>query len=79
MDETHQPSWWRSPGGLALTSLAVIVAFYVLMEHTAHVLGALPYMFLLLCPLLHLFHHGHHHHRHQDSNAPTPSPKPDRP
>jgi len=42
MDETHQPSWWRSPGGLALASLAVIVAFYFLMEHTAHVLGALP-------------------------------------
>lgn len=43
------------------TSLVVVVAFFVLREHWAHVLGLAPYLLLLACPLLHLFHgHGHH-------------------
>jgi hypothetical protein len=71
MNETHETSWWRTPGGLALASSAVVVGFYLLMEHTAHALGALPYLLLLLCPLLHMFHHGGHHHRHHDESAPT--------
>jgi hypothetical protein len=37
-----------------------IVAFFLLTEHTAHVFGVLPYLFLLVCPLLHLFIHGEH-------------------
>jgi hypothetical protein len=51
---------------LAWTSLAVVVAFFVLREHWAHVLGLAPYLLLLACPLLHLFHghgHGHDHDR----------------
>ena len=29
-------------------------------EHHAHILGALPYLFLLACPFMHLFmHHDH--------------------
>jgi hypothetical protein len=32
-------------------------------EHRAHVIQALPYLLVLLCPLMHLFHgHGGHHH-----------------
>jgi len=37
-------------------------------EHRAHVLGILPYLILLACPLMHLFmHHDHggHEHRHE--------------
>jgi hypothetical protein len=46
---------------LAVTSLALVGAFYLLREHWAHVLGATPYLLLLACPLLHLFHgHGNH-------------------
>lgn len=39
-------------------------------EHRAHVLGILPYLLLLACPLMHMFmHHGHsgngqHNHNH---------------
>lgn len=46
------------------------VLFAVLLlatEHRAHLLGILPYLILLACPLMHLFmHHGHggHDHRH---------------
>ena len=52
-------------------SLAVVVAFFVLREHWAHVLGMAPYLLLLACPLLHLFHgHGHHgeHQSHRSSS-----------
>jgi hypothetical protein len=37
-----------------------IAAFYLLTEHTAHVFGALPYLLLLACPLMHVFMHGGH-------------------
>ena len=60
MKPEAQAPWWRSGRGLATLSLAVVAAFYLLMEHTAHVFGALPYLLLLACPLLHLFQHGGH-------------------
>lgn len=74
MNDPLQPPWWRSAGGLALASLAIVVGFYLLMEHTAHVFGALPYLLLLLCPMLHLFHHHGHGHRHPDQHG-TPPPR----
>lgn len=60
---------WRTAGGLATISLALVVAFYLLMEHTAHVFGALPYLLLLACPLLHLFHRGGHGRDHYHASA----------
>jgi len=53
--------FFRSRTGVALLGFLVIAGFFVLTEHTAHVLGALPYLLLLACPLLHLFmgHGGH--------------------
>lgn len=48
---------------LAWWVFAAIALFYLLTEHRAHFLGALPYLLLLACPLMHLFmHHGHGHH-----------------
>jgi uncharacterized membrane protein len=61
-DEMHTPLW-RTKGGIVLLGFLVIVAFYLLTEHTAHVFGMLPYLLLLACPLMHLFmHHGHGGH-----------------
>ncbi len=61
------------PVAIAATSLAIIVAFYVLREHWGHALGLMPYLLLLACPLLHLFHghggHGQHHSDHQSKDA----------
>ena len=40
-----------------------IGAFFLWTEHRAHLMGALPYALLLLCPILHLFmHRGHGGH-----------------
>lgn len=57
----------RRPGIIAAVSLAIVIAFYILREHWSHALGALPYLLLLACPLLHLFHGhgGHGGHRHE--------------
>jgi Protein of unknown function (DUF2933) len=49
---------FRSPVGLVLVGFLAIAAFFLLTEHTAHVFGALPYLLVLLCPLLHWFLHG---------------------
>lgn len=52
-----------------------VAGFFLWTEHRAHLMGALPYLLLLACPLMHLLHgHGHHGgqhgsmHRHTDSH-----------
>ena len=47
------PTFLRSKPGIALGMLLVIVLFYLAREHYGHMLGLLPYMILLLCPLMH--------------------------
>jgi hypothetical protein len=50
-------------GRAAFIGFGVIAALFLIYEHTIHVLGILPYLLLLACPLMHVFmHHGHHHH-----------------
>ncbi len=51
--------WFRSRSGLVLLAFLAIAGFFLVTEHTAHVLGILPYLLLLACPLIHLFHGGH--------------------
>jgi hypothetical protein len=43
-----------------LLAFLAIAGFFFFTEHRAHTLGILPYVLLLLCPLLHLFGHGGH-------------------
>lgn len=38
----------------------LIAGFFLIAEHRAHAFGALPFVLLALCPLLHLFGHGGH-------------------
>jgi hypothetical protein len=44
----------------SLITLAVIVASYFIGQHWLHVANILPFFFILLCPLMHLFMHGSH-------------------
>jgi hypothetical protein len=55
---------------------ALIAGLYVVTQHWGHLLSALPYLFLLACPLMHIFmHHGHGHGGHHGtSGSSTPSP-----
>jgi hypothetical protein len=63
---------WRSRWVFAL--FGVIALFFLVSEHRAHLLGALPYLLLLACPVLHLFHHHGHHHENGDRPADAPDP-----
>lgn len=38
----------------------LVVGFYLMTEHRAHLYGALPYLLLLTCPLMHVFMHRSH-------------------
>jgi hypothetical protein len=63
MTSDHHPrssGWYRSRTGLALLAFLAIGVFFLVTDHRAHALSALPYLFVLLCPLLHLFLHGRH-------------------
>jgi hypothetical protein len=65
---------WRLPFWAAVAGFLAIASFFLVTEHTAHLYGALPFLLLLACPLMHFFHHGHGHrhdpaprqdHRHE--------------
>jgi YHS domain-containing protein len=56
----------RSRASWVLIGSLLIVGYFLLMEHGAHLLAWLPWLLLLACPLLHVFRHGKHGggHRH---------------
>ena len=58
---------------ITLAIFAVIALFLLWGEHKVHLLGALPWLILLACPLLHKFMHGghgdHNHHGQQSSKS----------
>jgi Protein of unknown function (DUF2933) len=69
----HKPEpngFWRSRYAIGLVVLGAIAAYFLLTEHRAHVFAALPFLFLLACPLMHVFMHrghgGHGEDKHGD-------------
>lgn len=52
--------FWTSRSGLVLLAFLAMGGALLFTEHRAHVLGLLPFLFLLACPLLHMFGHGGH-------------------
>lgn len=66
----HRPdSWLFSRTGVATICALAILAFLVYTGHSAHLLGAIPYLLFLACPLMHIFMH-RGHHRHHDDGKP---------
>lgn len=58
-------NFWKNT---AILFCGGIILFFLLTEHRAHFFGALPYLLLLSCPLMHLFmHHDHGGHEHNKS------------
>ena len=69
-----QGSFWTSRAFLVFLGFAAIALVLLWEEHSAHILGTIPYLFILACPLLHIFMHGGHggHGGHGDgSRGPT--------
>ena len=59
-----------SPFGWSVTLVLAALGAYLLWNHTGHLVLALPYLFLLACPLMHLFGHRHgdsDHRRHEET------------
>lgn len=68
-DHDHHHGHDQRPSGngrwkIAFAVFAAVAAFFLLTEHRAHLFGFLPYLLILACPLMHLFHgrggHGGH-------------------
>jgi len=57
--------WWRLPFWFVAAGFLAIAGFFLVTEHAAHLYGALPFLLLLACPLMHYFHHGHGHDHRQ--------------
>lgn len=55
-------SFLTSRAGLVLLGFLVIGGVLLFTEHRAHVLGALIWLPLIVCPLMHIFMHGGHGH-----------------
>jgi hypothetical protein len=74
-DNLHQPRW-RIPYWMGACVFLVVAGFFLWEEHRAHLLGALPYVLLLVCPVVHMFMHRGHgghggHHTHSTTRTPT--------
>jgi hypothetical protein len=61
----------KAPLTIGLCVLLAVAAFFLWTEHRAHLMGALPYVLLLLCPLMHLLMHRKHGGHHGGRELPT--------
>ena len=74
MNDHPNSGFWRSKTGVVCAGFLGVAAFFLITEHTAHVLGAVPWLLLAACPLMHLFmHHGHSSHDHDGHAGTKPS------
>lgn len=66
----EKQNFWLSPNGIAAIALIGALLYFLLTEHRAHFIYALPYLILLLCPVMHIFmHHGHGGHSGRDDRG----------
>ncbi|MDI1252525.1 DUF2933 domain-containing protein [Thermomonas sp.] len=78
MNNSADVPWWRTKSAIALVGFAMVAGFFLLSEHRAHVFGVLPFLLILACPLMHLFHgHGGHrgHGKHDRPGDHSPEEK----
>ena len=77
MDHQHDPIPATKPsaglgqrGKFVLVGFSAVAAYFLWTEHRAHVIQLLPWAFLALCPLMHLFmHRGHGHGGHRSDGS----------
>ena len=71
-DAAPPPGFWGSRYAIGFLVLGAIATYFLLSEHRAHFIGALPLLLLLACPLMHVFMHGGHGGGHAGREAPRP-------
>ena len=64
-------SFFGSTTGLLASLVIAALGAYLLTYHLYHLALAVPYLFLLACPLMHFMHRGHHgtHHSAESRNC----------
>lgn len=75
VEQKEKQSFWFTGNGMTAVILIAFVTYFLLMEHREHFFAALPYIILLLCPLLHFFMHGKHGHGGHGNNNDESSMK----
>ena len=66
MNQDHSQSnaaptaFWRSRYAIGLLVMGAVAVYFLMSEHRGHSFGALPFLLLLACPLMHVFMHGGH-------------------
>ena len=73
--ESSNSTRWKSRANWVLIGFIAIAAYLLITEHRAHLSGLLyylPFLFLLACPLMHLFMHGGHGSHGDKSSHGTP-------
>ncbi|RUO98579.1 DUF2933 domain-containing protein [Hyphomicrobium sp.] len=58
---------------LVFLAFAAIAVALLWQDHSAHLLGIIPWLFLLACPLAHVFMHRGHGAQRQQPSAQRPS------
>ena len=71
-------SFWTSRAFVVFLGFTAIAVVLLWTEHRAHIFGALPYLFILACPLMHIFMHGGHGHGHRQHRRNLPQINGDR-
>lgn len=75
-EHENPPSFWSSRYAIGFIVIGAVAGYFLLTEHLAHVVGALPFLLLLACPLMHIFMHRGHggHGGHHGDDGPQAGP-----
>jgi hypothetical protein len=66
--EDKSRGFFASRANLVLLGFLAIAGYFLVTEHWAHVVPFLPWLFLLACPLMHVFMHGGHSEHEVDND-----------
>ena len=66
--DNHDTNGGGGAGRWVFLGFVLVAAYFLITEHRAHVYQYLPFLLVLACPLMHLFH-GHGGHRREDGDA----------
>lgn len=60
---------WRRVATIVMAGTFVFGLALLASQHLQHIVGVLPYLLLLACPLMHFFGHGNHRHVKQTGKS----------
>ena len=72
--ETNAHDRYRTVSRYVFFGFVAVAAYFLIEEHSAHLIPFLPFLLLAACPLMHLFHHGGHRHGGGDSEQKSGPP-----